>query len=181
MPRTASRPSRAAMCSDFLAAASAISREIVHDAVWYEGRCNWIGAAGDPEQPWRPTYKALGPRAYDGTAGVGLFLAQVAIATGDPSARRTAVGAVRHALEAAPSLSPRDRDGLYAGLVGVALAGVRVAAWLDEPELEAGARALVSGAALPDGPRRCPDAIAGGAGAVIGFLALAKALDDPHL
>jgi lantibiotic modifying enzyme len=169
------------MCSDFLAAASAIAREIVHDAVWYERRCNWIGATGDPKQPWRPTYKALGPRAYEGTAGVGLFLAQLAIATGEGSARRTAVGAVRHALEAAPSLSPRDRDGLYAGLVGVALAAVRVAAWLDEPELEAGARALVSGAALPDGPRRCPDAIAGGAGAVIGFLALAKALDDPHL
>ena len=181
MLHTASQPSRAAMCSEFLAAAAAIGREIVQDAVWYEGRCNWIGATADPKQPWRPAYKALGPRPYEGTAGVGLFLAQLAIATDEVSTRRAAVGALRHALEAAPSLPPRDRDGLYAGLVGVALAAVRVAAWLDEPELTTGARVLLSGLALPDGPRRCPDAVAGGAGAVIGFVALAEALSDPRL
>jgi lantibiotic modifying enzyme len=171
------------MCSEsaFLAAAWAIGREIVQDAVWYEGRCNWVGAIADPKQPWRPTYKALGPRAYEGTAGVGLFLAQLALATGETPARRTAVGALRHALESAPSLPPRDRDGLYAGLVGVALAAVRVAVWLDEPELDADARALLSDVVLPDGPRRCPDAITGSAGAVIGFLALAEALDEPRL
>jgi class II lanthipeptide synthase len=168
------------MSSDtpFLDAASAIGRQIVHEAVWHDGRCTWMGATADPKQPWRLKYRALGPRVYEGTAGVALFLAQLATVTGDASARRTAVGALRHALERAPSLPPTDRDGLFAGLVGVALAAARAAAWLDEPELDAGARALLADAGLPAGSRRCPDVMMGAAGAVIGLLALARAWDD---
>ena len=171
------------MSSDraFLAAASAIGRRIVEDAVWHEGRCTWVGATADAKQPWRLKYRALGPRPYEGTSGVGLFLAQLAAITDDAAARRTAVGALRHAVEHAPSLPPPDRDGLYAGAAGVVLAAVRVAAWLGEPELEARARALLANAPAPDGPGRCPDVMSGGAGALIGFLALAEALDDRDL
>ena len=168
------------MSSDgaFLDAASAIGRRIVEDAVWHDGRCTWVGATADAKQPWRLKYRALGPRPYEGTAGVGLFLAQLAAITDDASAHRTAVGAIRHAVEQAPSLPPPDRDGLYAGAAGVVLAAVRVAAWLGEAELEARARALLTDAPAPDGPDRCPDVVSGGAGALIGFLALAEALDD---
>lgn len=168
------------MSSDtrFLDAASAIGRQIVQEAVWHDGRCTWMGATADPKQPWRLKYRALGPRVYEGAGGVALFLAQLSTVTGDAPARRTAVGALRHALERAPSLPPADRDGLYAGLVGVALASARAAAWLDEPELDAAARALLAGTALPDGPRRCPDVMMGAAGAVLGLLALARAWDD---
>jgi lantibiotic modifying enzyme len=171
------------MSSDgaFLDAAWAIGRRIVDDAVWHDGRCTWMGATTDPQQAWRLKYRALGPRPYEGTAGVGLFLAQLAAVTGDTAAQRAAVGALRHAVAHAPSLPPPDRDGLYAGVVGVALAAVRVAAWLDEPDLDARARALMADAALPDGPRRCPDVVMGSAGTVIGFLALAKACDDRAL
>ena len=116
--------------------------------------------------------------AVQGTAGVGLFLAQLAAITDDAAARRTAVGALGHAVEHAPSLPPADRDGLYAGATGVVLAAVRVAAWLGEAELEARARALLADAPAPDGPDRCPDIVSGGAGALIGFLALSEALDD---
>lgn len=183
MPRIGSRRSPGAMSSDgaFLAAAWAIGRQIVDDAVWHRGRCTWMGATTDPKHPWRLKYRALGPRAYEGTAGVGLFLAQLAVVTGDASARRAAEGALRHALEHAPSLPAADRDGLYAGVVGVALAAGRVSAWLDEPELEAGARALIAHAALPDGPRRCPDVMMGSAGAIIGLVAVAEAFDDRSL
>ena len=171
------------MSSDgaFLDAASAIGRRIVQDAVWHAGRCTWVGATADAKQPWRLKYRALGPRPYEGTAGVGLFLAQLAAITDDASAHRTAVGAIRHAVEHTPSLPPPDRDGLYAGVVGVALAAARVAAWLDEPEIATRARALLTDAALPGGPRRCPDVVSGGAGALIGFLALAQASDDRGL
>ncbi len=171
------------MSSDgaFLAAASAIGRRIVEDAVWHDGRCTWMGATADAKQQWRLKYRALGPRPYEGTAGVALFLAQLAAITGDSSAHRAAVGALRHAMEHTPSLPPPDRDGLYAGVVGVVLAGVRVAALLDEAELDMRARALFAGAALPDGPDRCPDVVSGSAGALIGLLALAEAFDDRRL
>ena len=164
-----------------LAAAGAIGRQIVDDAVWHHERCTWMGATTDPKHPWRLKYRALGPRAYEGTAGVGLFLAQLATVTGEASVRRTAVGAIRHALAHAPSLPAADRDGLYAGVVGVALAAGRMSAWLDEPELDAGARVLLVDAALPDGPRRCPDVMMGSAGAIIGLVALAQAFDDRGL
>jgi lantibiotic modifying enzyme len=171
------------MSSDdaFLDAAWGIGRRIVEDAVWYDGRCTWMGATTDPKQAWRLKYRALGPRPYEGTAGVGLFLAQLAAVTGDAAAHRAAVGALRHAVEHAPSLPPPDRDGLYAGVVGVVLAAVRVAAWLEEPELATRARALLADPALPYGPGRCPDVVAGSAGALIGFLALAEAFDDRRL
>jgi lantibiotic modifying enzyme len=165
----------------FLAEAWAIGERIVEDAVWHEGRCTWTGATTDPEQPWRLKYRALGPRAYEGTAGVGLFLAQLAAVTGEASARAAALGALRHALQRAPSLPAADRDGLYAGVVGVALAAARVAAWLDEEELDARARTLLNDAALPIGPDRCPDVVSGSAGALVGLVALAEAFDDRRL
>jgi class II lanthipeptide synthase len=171
------------MCSEsaYLAAASAIGQGIVEEAVWHDRRCTWIGATTDPKEPWRLKYRALGPRAYEGTAGVGLFLAQLAGATGEAAARRTAVGALRHALDRAPELPPIDRDGLYAGVIGVVLAVARAAIWLDEPELDSGARELMAASVLPAGTRRCPDVMMGSAGAIIGLIALAEIWGDREL
>jgi lantibiotic biosynthesis protein len=171
------------MSSDdaWLAAASTIGRRVVDDAVWHRGRCSWMGAAADPRQPWRLEYRALGGSVYDGTAGVGLFLAQLAAATGDGRTRRAALGAFRHATERATSARPAERNGLHAGAVGVALAAARAAARLDEPELEAGARAVVAQPALSSAAARCPDVVTGSAGAIIGWLAVADALREPRL
>jgi lantibiotic biosynthesis protein len=165
----------------FLAAAAAIGRRIVDDAVWNDGRCAWMGAAVDRKHPWRVEYRALGASPYDGTAGVGLFLAQLAAVTADAATRRTAVGALRHAIERAPELPPVDRDGFHAGVVGIVLAAARAAVLLDEPELDRRARTLLRGACLPSGPDRCPDIVSGSAGAIVGLLALADVFDDPHL
>src|SRR5262249_50307580 len=92
-------------------------------------------------------------------------------------ARRAALGAFRHALGLTAGLAPADRDGLQAGVAGVALAATRAAGWLSAPELAERGRAVATDAALPDGPRRCPDLLMGSAGAIIGLLAL----DDPRL
>ena len=71
------------------------------------------------------------------------------------------------------SARPRCRSPIATGCTRASSASPwrrrRVSAWLDEPELEAGARALVADAALPDGPRRCPDVIMGSAGAIVGL------------
>jgi class II lanthipeptide synthase len=171
------------MSSDgtFLAAAASIGRRIVDDAVWDDGRCSWMGAAENAAEPWRPKYRALEANLYDGTAGVGLFLAQLAAATGDPATRRTAVGALRHAVGRVSGLPPSARDGFHAGVLGIAWAAARAGSLLDEDELLASARAIAGGPGPPSRPHRCPDVIDGAAGAIIARLALSHALDDATL
>ena len=110
------------MSSDgaFLAAAESIGRRVLADAVWHDGRCGWVGAVANPAEPWRPKYQALEASLYDGTAGVGLFLAQLAAVTGDEAVHRTALGALRHAIEAASEMPVSAGDGLHAGTLGIA-------------------------------------------------------------
>ena len=171
------------MSSDgaFLAAAESIGRRVLADAVWHDGRCGWVGAVANPAEPWRPKYQALEASLYDGTAGVGLFLAQLAAVTGDAAVHRTALGALRHAIEAASEMPVSAGDGLHAGTLGIAWAAARAAALLDEPELYAGARAIAAAEQPTSAPGRCPDVIEGAAGAIVALLALADALAEPTL
>jgi lantibiotic biosynthesis protein len=171
------------MSSDglFLDAAAAIGRSIVADAVWHDGHCSWMGAVTRPSGSTVAEYQALGPSLYGGTAGVGLFLAQIANATGDGSCRRTAVGALRHATAAARQSPVSRRDGFHAGSVGVAWAAARAALLLEEEELHARAVAVSTQLDVPSGPDRCPDLITGMAGSALGLLALADELGDPRL
>ena len=134
------------MSSEFADAAAALGRTIAADAIWYDGRCTWVGGFEDPALPWRAEYRALEADLYDGTAGIGLFLAHLAAVTGDAGPRSTAVGALRHATGRAAR-----RDGLQAGSLGVAWAAACAAALLDEDELDAAARELAA-APIADGP-----------------------------
>jgi class II lanthipeptide synthase len=172
------------MSSDdaFLDAAASIGRRIVADAVWHNGLCSWTGVvAVEPAKPWRSTYRALEPILYDGTAGVGLFLAQLAAVSGDTAARRTGGGAIRHAVTRTPTTPPDRRDGFHAGSLGVAWAAARAAALLDEDELRASARRVLVDARPPGRPDRNPDVVSGSAGSIVALLALADALDERAL
>jgi lantibiotic biosynthesis protein len=165
-----------------LAVADRLAREIVADAVWHGGRCNWVGAMPEelPGGQTRQTFRALGADLYGGSAGVGLFLAEVARATGDSECRRTAVGAFRHAVSRVNDLPPATRLGLYAGAPGVALALALAAHTLADPELEAAARTVAELASrLP--PAQEFDLMVGSAGAVVGLLALRSLLGDESL
>jgi lantibiotic modifying enzyme len=171
------------MSSDeaFLVAAAAIGRRIVSDAVWLDGRCSWMGAVVEPAVPHRAELRALGPDLYEGTAGVGLFLAQLACATGEDRFRSTAVGALRHAVARTASMPLERRDGLHAGSLGIAWAASRAASLLGEEELRAGARAVLTRARPASAPDRCPDLVKGGAGSIVGLLALGEGFNDPWL
>ena len=170
------------MSSDglFLDAAAAIGRSIVADAVWHNSNCSWMGAVTRPSES-TAEYHALGPSLYGGTAGVGLFLAQIANATGDRSFRATAVGALRHAAALARQSPVSRRDGFHAGSVGVAWAAARAALLLEEEELHARAVEVSTQLDVPSGPDRCPDLITGMAGSALGLLALADELGNPRL
>jgi hypothetical protein len=173
-----------------LEVACEIARATVKAAVWHERRCGWVGAW--PEETARGfevTYKALGPDLWGGTAGIGVFLAELARANGEREAQACAEGALRHAASRAETADQLTPLGLYGGRGGVALALAYGARLLDEPGLEAAARRI---ARRPGGdpgrhPGRHPaegaeefDLVSGHAGTVVALLALAVVLEEPE-
>jgi lantibiotic modifying enzyme len=154
----------------FLEAASALGRRVAGEAIWYERRCSWVGVSMDSKTAWQPEYRALDGFVYDGTAGIGLFLAELAAATGDASFRRTAAGAIRHAVGRA-RVCPCE--GFHAGTLGIAWAAGRAASLLGDDEL---AGAPVTQPEAGDGY----DVIGGLAGSILARLALGEpsSIDD---
>ena len=123
-------------------------------------------------------YATLGADLYGGTAGIAVFLAELAAATGEAGCRRTALGAIRHALAREPDLPPALNLGLYSGRIGIALAAARVGSLLADDDLLGRSPAIVRGL---EGTGNEFDLITGRAGAVVGLLALRDLLDEPGL
>lgn len=162
--------------------ADEISRTLIREAIWHGRRCSWVGAVPEDRLGGRPAlcFRALGPDLYGGTAGVGLFLAELAAATGEADARRTALGALRQAASRIDDVPAASASGLYAGRPGIALALALAARALSDPELDDAAR----------GAARAPfdqpgigefDLMSGRAGAIVALLALRVLLDDDAL
>ena len=161
-------------CDDvFLAAAAAMGRELVADAIWHDGRCNWVGARRDTARPWSAEYHALEPNIYDGTAGVGLFLAHLYSVTGDADVRRTAAGSLTQSAARVPAMPAGRRDGFHAGSLGIAWAAARGAVLLHDERLLHLARG-VARVPRPASPDRRPDVNPGVAGSVLALLALGE-------
>jgi lantibiotic modifying enzyme len=167
----------------FLEAAAELAWTIARSAVWFDGRCNWVGAVSheEPRKAGVEATAALGPDLYEGTAGVALFLSEAASALDEPRLRTVALGAIRHALDHADRIAPDARDGLYVGPIGIAYAAARVALLLDAGDVPARLRALL-GAWGRDGSRSpSSDVMSGCAGAMTGLVALTELLDEPWL
>src|SRR5262245_44732683 len=115
----------------FLDVAASIGAHLCREAVWHEECCNWLGdrpeEAPTPGGPSPLAYRALGTDLYEGTSGVGLFLAELHCATGEAASRHTALGALRQALRYAEAIPPSGRVAFYSGWFGIAFAAVRVA------------------------------------------------------
>jgi lantibiotic modifying enzyme len=158
-----------------------LGRQIVGEAVWYEGRCNWVGAEvqGDDKGSGlvRTIYSALGPDFYAGTAGIAFFLGELYRATGDDGLRATALGAVRQALSRVENIPAEGGMGLYTGGMGIALATVRLGIVLGDEELVEAGR-TVAGAAMQTAVGANHDLLAGSAGAIVGCLLLARMVGD---
>ena len=165
-------PSAPARGADALATAAGIGERLVREAVWFRGRCNWT--AFDPTAS-QPLHRALGPDLGSGSAGVALFLAQLAAATGDAAAGRAARGAIARSLSHAEQAPPH---GLHAGRLGIAYAAARCGLLLGEEQLTARAARLAR-ARLQTADRF--DLCDGSAGTIAGLLALAPVLGDGSL
>ena len=169
----------------FLRTADELGWRLSREAVWHGDQCNWLGV--EPVEGNRGedgpglAYRSLGPELYAGTSGVALFLAELYAASGTSEARRTALGAIRQALERTDTLSLKSRLRLYTGGLGIVLATARMGMILGEQELLERARQLLHECVHECQEEREFDLLSGDAGAIVAFLLIREMLDDTSL
>lgn len=160
-----------------LQASDQIARDLQRTAVWHQGRCNWIGRL--PTEP--ESTGSLPADLYIGTAGIGLFLSELASIVNDRGVENLALGALSHAMQATSAIPSHCRLGLYEGVPGVALSVARAGQVLRKPELLERAASLISATTPRTVDDRQFDVISGRAGAIIGLLTLSRLLRDASL
>jgi lantibiotic biosynthesis protein len=149
----------------FLDAAAHIGRRLCRDAIWQDGQCNWLGWSMEARGgQWVTVYRAMGSIVYDGTAGIGLFLARLAHITQDPIIRATAEAALAQCLTAVETLSAGGEYGFYSGLSGIAWCCVESGTLLEHEEFVARGRAAMLQAARAELHAQRLDVINGSAG-----------------
>ncbi|MGC0314362.1 type 2 lanthipeptide synthetase LanM family protein [Kitasatospora acidiphila] len=159
-------PDPAALRTRALAKATAAADQLLREA--YRGTADlaWIGPNWAPPGRWAAA--ELGPDLYSGTAGVTLFLHQLAGLTGDAEHQWAASAAertLRHQIR-------RRADRLTGGLTGTGgllYTLAQLAAHHRDPELDALAELLVSRATAAEDDAH--DLIAGDAGTIAGLSA----------
>lgn len=168
----------------YLEAASQIGRSLTQQAIWHEDRCNWIGFL-NLEFSMVPRSNALlgamGPDLYGGTSGVALFLAELHAVTGNPEARRVAIGGMRNALSRLDALPLAARPGLFTGWVGIAIAAARAAKVLGDESLFQAASHLGQRCTLEKLENWESDMLFGKAGTIVGLLTLSGLLEQPEM
>ena len=166
----------------YLEAAARIGYRLSREAVWYSGRCNWVGAASTPRRgavnSVTSEYRSLGPDMYGGSSGIAWFMADLHIETGDVSARRTSIGAMAQAVSQAAHLPLGRRLGLYDGALGVAVAAVRIGILLRSTDLLDRGLALARVSATTVDPPLDFDLLSGCAGAVIALVRLFRQTNE---
>ena len=167
---------------DFLDAAVSIGHRLAGQASWDGAGCTWEIKTSDrsSHEVRRSQAEQAGGALYQGTCGIAWFLAMLYRATGENEIRRTAEGALRHALTAGNDL-PTNNFGFHSGRVGIAWVAARMADALDrEDYLEESWRLL---APLVGDEHRDygSDVIGGAAGAIPALLELGVHLgrDEP--
>jgi lantibiotic modifying enzyme len=128
----------------FLETADRIGHRLCRDAVWSGNACNWLGWALEVVGPtWTPVYKAQNSTIYDGTAGIGLFLARLYQFTRDAQERTAALGALNRSFAAMPEIGDVLRHSVYSGAAGIAYAAIEIGEALgDERIVSRGLREL---------------------------------------
>jgi lantibiotic modifying enzyme len=157
--------------TDLAAAAASIGRRLCDGAVRHGGRSTWLTsrlATGGRRVEWAPA----GAGVYDGTAGIGLFLAELADAEGDPRVATIAGEAARHAVAGAGRISPERALGFHQGVAGVAVAAARSGRMLGDDDLVEAAVAVADPVSERRGAPSGTDLTSGSAGGVAAMLAL---------
>ncbi|MFN9931421.1 MAG: lanthionine synthetase LanC family protein [Cyanobacteriota bacterium] len=115
-----------------LCAADRIGRKLVRDAVLSDNIACWIGwGIGSSGIGPKTAITTTGPDLYSGTAGIAIFLARLAEATGESVYAKMSLCAIRHSVT---RISDIHEPNGYAGLLGVAFAARQVANVLSNDE-----------------------------------------------
>lgn len=164
-----------------LAAAARIGSLLVREALWYQDRCNWIGSVTrNPGRRPGTTFGTHGAGIYEGSAGIGWFLAHLYRNTGERDFSRVARGALLHSLRES---NPDEAVmlSMYRGALGVVVLALDVASILHDDVIRGRALALLR--QLTTTPSRFVerDLLSGMAGSIVCLVILAAQTRDDHL
>lgn len=173
--------------SPYLAAAAAIGKQLVADAVPQAIGVTWEGdhLIGSSEADSTVVHGLVGPNLYGGAAGIAWFLGHLAAATSSPEFARLSIAGLQFALAESLRNLGLNELSLYSGGAGVALASAEVASRLGVPPLAEAALALAQrisetvvgqAAELPE----C-DLIGGLAGIAVGLVGMHRLFGDALL
>ncbi|HEX6371160.1 MAG TPA: lanthionine synthetase LanC family protein, partial [Longimicrobium sp.] len=162
----------------FLDAALRMGRRIAADAQWEGDACTWQIVTPDRSAPGlrRGVAATASGTLYEGTSGIGLFLAELAAVTGDEEVARAALGGIRFALNEGVTLND-FAFGYHSGRVGIAYAAARAGELLGQPGLYAEAEALLRPLVGNETRDMGMDVIAGGGGGIPALLQLTRYVD----
>ena len=155
---------------DFLAVANRIGETLIERSLVHQGRRQWIG--GLPGLYAGNATAALQAGLYDGTAGIGLFLAELGYAAGNDRMMAAGLEAFRQALA-----QRRPSANFYIGGAGIAAAAIRAARRAGDDDL-AEAALTCAHACLDAPPEAVSDLLTGLAGDILGLLTLAEVTAD---
>jgi lantibiotic modifying enzyme len=170
-------PPNAALGRDeVLAAVREIAATLHERALSSDGRTLWLGDQVEPVgSDFRVVHGACGGSLYDGTAGIGWFLARAGAVTDDDVARHDALGALRHALDEA---SEHASLGLHDGIAGIGWAALDGGLALADP-IAAEGLAVIIDAVERSVASPLPDELIGGrAGVILATLSAAVLARD---
>jgi lantibiotic biosynthesis protein len=156
--------------------AAVIGFGIARRALWSDDRCTWFEAI--PTMPnQNPAISIVAsPDVYGGTAGIGWFLAQAGLRTGDPLLRRTARGALRQASARAGDHLASGPHGFYGGAAGIGAALISAGQDIDDGGLVSAGRNLLLAVPLDSPLPDVTDLVGGIAGTIVSLVLAADAL-----
>ena len=160
----------------FLETALSLGRYLAKSALWWDGRCTWMGAepsaSTNTKKPAAAAFATLGPDVYGGVAGIALFLAELYRVAPDQLIADTALGAVKQAALTAERVPSTHHISLYTGWTGIAIALLRVGLLTRNDETQNRGHAFLDRLGKLPRDESETDFLSGKAGAIVGLLAL---------
>lgn len=168
--------------NQLIRAAEDIGRQLYRDAIWHEGRCNWMSIEYSFEgQAMQQHYQPMAEDIYKGLSGAALFLGALFHATGEAIFRRASLGACRQALRLQQRSPQEYRWSFFRGWPGLTWAACLVSEYCREPSLMEDARRVVEGLLREQPPREKMDCIDGLASGIPALITLDRKLALPGL
>lgn len=166
----------------FLETADKIGKRLVKQAVWNNNMCTWNVNVPDRTnyQLKKSISEPAGGGIYQGTAGIAVFLCELYKQTNDIELKKTAIGAVKHALETAKKL-PLNSFGFHSGRIGIAYAANKCGQIFNDEEYLKTALDLVIEMKGNESMDSGMDVIGGAGGAIPIILQMAEYYNNDQL